>query len=107
MSTSVGSEPGSSCESEDVEESGSGTPVVPSAPAKEPKLDGEPEAVVSPVPTGKVAEGSFSKEACLRGEAESVRHLLTHLPKNPYCPACQCGKLVSSHSAGRRCRLFR
>ena len=56
VSTSVGSEPGSSCASEDVEESGSGTPVVPSAPAKEPKLDGKPEAVVSPVPTGKVAE---------------------------------------------------
>ena len=101
MSTSVGSEPGSSCESEDVGESGSGTPVVHSAPAKEPKLDGKPEAVVSPVPTGKAAEGSLSKESRLREEAESVRHLLTHLPKNPYCPACQCGKLVKVHHRRR------
>ena len=101
VSTSVGSEPGSSCESEDVEESGSGTPVVPSAPAKEPELDGKPEAVVSPVPTGKAAEGSLSKEARLREEAESFRHLLTHLPKNPYSSACQCGKLVKVHHRRR------
>ena len=100
-STSVGSEQGSPCESEDIEESCSGTPVAPSAPAKVPKPDGKPEAVVSPVPTGKAAEGGLSKEARLREEAESVRHLLTHLPKNPYCPACQCGKLVKVHHRRR------
>ena len=59
-STSVGSERGSPCESKDIEESCSGTPVSPSAPAKVPKLDGKPEAVVSRVPTGKAAEGSPS-----------------------------------------------
>ena len=30
-------------------------------------------------------------------EAVSVRHLLTHLPKTPYCPVCQAGKLVKAH----------
>eukprot|EP00439_Symbiodinium_sp_Y106_P074569 s3106_g14.t1 len=28
----------------------------------------------------------------LRAEAKSIRHLMTHLPKNPYCDACQRAK---------------
>ena len=32
-------------------------------------------------------------EAELRAEATSLNHLLTHLPKNPFCEACQTAKL--------------
>ena len=32
-------------------------------------------------------------EARLRREAVSRRHLMTHLPKNPYCPICQGAKI--------------
>ena len=36
-----------------------------------------------------VAEGDvMSREEKLRAEAVSVRHLTTHLPRNPYCGAC-------------------
>ena len=37
-------------------------------------------------------------ESRLRKEVKSLRHLLTHLPKNPYCPACQIGKLTKVHA---------
>ena len=29
----------------------------------------------------------------LKEEAKSIRHLMTHLPKNPYCDACQRAKI--------------
>ena len=42
-----------------------------------------------------------SQQGRLKEEAVSVRHLWTHLPKNPYCPACQAGKLVKVHHRRR------
>ena len=36
---------------------------------------------------------SPSKRRKLREEARSIRHALTHLPKNPYCGACRQGKM--------------
>ena len=32
----------------------------------------------------------------LRAEAKSFRHLMTHLPKNPYCDACQRAKMENA-----------
>ena len=55
-----------------------------------------PEPSSEAVKTGKAGLGG-SREDRLKEEAVSVRHLLTHLPKNPYCPACQAGKLVKVH----------
>ena len=52
------------------------------------------------VETAEPDEGSsLGKDARgrLMEEAVSVRHLMTHLPKNPYCPVCQAGKLVKAH----------
>ena len=43
-------------------------------------------------------------EAQLRAEAKSLNHLLTHLPKNPYCEACQTAKL-QLRSARRSSKL--
>ena len=34
----------------------------------------------------------------LRAEAKSIRHLMTHLPKNPYCDACQRAKMENVKS---------
>ncbi|CAE7040332.1 JNK [Symbiodinium sp. CCMP2592] len=34
----------------------------------------------------------------LREEAKSIRHLMTHLPKNPYCDACQRAKMENVKS---------
>ena len=48
----------------------------------------------------ELPEGA-SREARLRMEALSVRHQLTHLPKNPFCPACQIGKLSKPHRRRR------
>ena len=36
---------------------------------------------------------SKKDEASLRAEAESVQHLLSHRPKNPFCPVCQRAKM--------------
>jgi hypothetical protein len=33
----------------------------------------------------------------LKAEAKSLRHLMTHLPKNPYCDSCQRAKMVNVH----------
>ncbi len=38
-----------------------------------------------------LAEGRERRD--LKAEATSVRHLLTHLPKNPYCVSCQHAKM--------------
>ena len=34
----------------------------------------------------------------LREEATSIQHLLTHLPKNPYCMSCQQAKMRQRYS---------
>jgi hypothetical protein len=34
----------------------------------------------------------------LKVEATSIRHLLTHLPKNPHCPSCQQAKMRQRYS---------
>ncbi|CAE7620794.1 JNK, partial [Symbiodinium sp. CCMP2592] len=34
----------------------------------------------------------------LKDEAKSIRHLMTHLPKNPYCDACQRAKMENVKS---------
>ena len=34
----------------------------------------------------------------LRAEAESEAHQMTHLPKNPWCPACQVSKRKTKHA---------
>jgi len=33
----------------------------------------------------------------LKAEAKSLRHLMTHLQKNPYCDSCQRAKMVNVH----------
>ena len=37
-----------------------------------------------------------SKEAKLRREAGSLDHLMTHLPKNPFCPSCKGAKMQAA-----------
>ena len=57
----------------------------------------EEDAPAPPVPveTGGEGDGEGSefvpkdKESRLRWEANSTRHLLAHLPNNPFCEACQ------------------
>ena len=46
---------------------------------------------------GEVVEINFLSglrtEAEWRADAKTLRHMLTHLPKNPYCPQCQRAKM--------------
>ena len=32
-------------------------------------------------------------ELSLREQAKSLKHLMTHMPKNPFCPECQRAKM--------------
>ena len=64
--------------------------------AKVPSSDGIPDTEQAVKTADSVKGGSGLKERLME-EAVSVRHLLTHLPKNPYCPVCQAGKLVKAH----------
>ena len=32
-------------------------------------------------------------EAALREEARTLRHMMTHTPKNPFCETCKCAKM--------------
>jgi len=32
-------------------------------------------------------------EAALREEARTLRHMMTHTPKNPSCETCKCAKM--------------
>ena len=32
-------------------------------------------------------------EAALREEARTLRHMMAHTPKNPFCETCKCAKM--------------
>ena len=38
----------------------------------------------------------------LQAEAKSLAHQLTHLPKNPWCPACQAAKMNKRHARRKK-----
>ena len=89
------------CDSENIGGSVLGTLSTPCAPADAPVVPEASEAVPPPVKTGESVDEGSSKEERLRKEAVSFRHLLTHLPKSQFRPACQCGKLVKVHHRRR------
>ena len=41
-------------------------------------------------------------ELSLRDNVQTIEHLLTHLPKNPFCEACIRGKMTRKHAPTRR-----
>ena len=62
-----------------------------------------PEPVPAPVKQEKEEESKMEmeQENCgrdLKAEAKSLKHLLTHLPKNPHCQACQEAKMKQIYS---------
>ena len=59
-----------------------------------PKPDDEGRKPPDPKDSDKRSRG----EAELRKEAKSVHHLLTHMPKNPFCPTCQRAKMYKPPS---------
>ena len=67
-------------------------------PAEVPKHDDKEHKPIYPKTSEKRSRG----EAELRKEAKSVHHLLTHIPKNPFCPVCQRAKMYkpSSYKTG-------
>jgi hypothetical protein len=56
-------------------------------------LTDEPDLVEPP---------SLSKREQLKIEATSASHLRDHLPKNPYCPSCQVGKMIRRSHGKKR-----
>ena len=67
----------------------------PRRPSLETPASGKSEEVPKPddesrrPPDPKDADKRCQGQAELRKEAKSVHHLLTHMPKNPFCPTCQ------------------
>ena len=47
-----------------------------------------------------VLKGRQNEEA-LRAEAKTVQHMLSHRPKNPFCPVCQRAKMYAPHARKR------
>ena len=43
-----------------------------------------------------------TKSDLLREEAKSLDHLMTHMPKNPFCPACQRAKMQTKGNYSRK-----
>ena len=82
---------------------------VPMPPVEEEETD-EPGGVPHPDAVGPLlGEGvagehgvvevaGASAQEKLRLEATTATHKLTHLPKNPYFPACQLGKMKQRYS---------
>ena len=94
--------PGSDTEGED---DGAVTPI-PEEPSAEPDQvqpeppEGDPDPdrpeEVPPPPEPVAGDDEVIRQRRdLRLEAKSLKHLLTHLPKNPYCDACTRGKMKS------------
>ena len=59
--------------------------VVPAVPA--------PEIEPAAVEEADEDQHRGMSESQLRAEAVSIAHLMTHFPKNPYCPACRKSRL--------------
>ena len=43
----------------------------------------------------------YRGEAALREEAGTLRHMITHTPKNPYCKTCRCAKMYKPTKRSR------
>jgi hypothetical protein len=69
--------------------------VQPAAAASSGAASGsaDPIAVVEAVVEGNVEDVAESSMRDLKAEAVSREHLMTHMPKNKYCPACQRAKM--------------
>ena len=52
----------------------------------------EAEAPEEPV-DGRQPKALDRGEAALREEARTLRHMMTHTPKNPFCETCKCAKM--------------
>ena len=70
------------------------------APRGAPEAD-TPDVMPPPAIVGDVAARERKQRRDLKAEATSLRHFMTHLPKNPHCKACQRSKLVSKASPSR------
>ena len=62
-----------------------GGPIPPEIPELSPRYEATPGAEEDVL----VESDSVTKRAKERAEANSVEHLMTHFPKNRFCPACQ------------------
>ena len=51
------------------------------------------------VPLADLADGEPLKDEVLKKEAESLEHMLTHFPKNPFCRICNLAKNTSRNVA--------
>eukprot|EP00434_Breviolum_minutum_P041042 symbB.v1.2.036502.t1/scaffold5171.1/size30161/3 len=51
------------------------------------------------VPLADLADGEPLKDEVLKNEAESLEHMLTHFPKNPFCRICNVAKNTSRNVA--------
>ena len=65
----------------------------------EAEQGGEGDSRSQPVPgpgegdDGDIVEINFLSGLRTEADAKTLRHMLTHLPKNPYCPHCQRAKM--------------
>ena len=65
----------------------------------------EAEAPEEPV-DGRQPKALDRGEAALREEARTLRHMMTHTPKNPFCETCKCAKMykpTTTHHWGPSC----
>ena len=46
-------------------------------------------------------DDKYANEISVKERAASLKHILTHYPKNPYCETCQIAKLQSAPSPDR------
>ena len=60
-----------------------------------PQDVGDPPEITDPEVLCQLAPLSDGKRRDLWRESKSIRHLMTHLPKNPYCAACYRAKMYS------------
>ena len=58
------------------------------------EVDPPPPPSSVPVDKSKLSKG----EKALREEAKTKHHLMTHVPKNPFCPTCQRAKMFKPPS---------
>ena len=82
------------------EKSPQGDPKEKAPDSNEPPK-GEEENVVE-VDSDEEPEFLPTKSELLREEAKSLDHLVTHIPKNPFCPACQRAKMQTKGNYSRK-----
>ena len=85
-------------------DSGCASSLASAPPAIPPDVQNPEHIADDNAEDGRDAAPNPAETSRLRAKAVSTKHLLTHLPKNPYCESCRLAKAKRTHRRDKKNR---